>query len=263
MILRACALFAAVLFVSGCAVSPSTAFHQAAAARGLTSHSIGTDPALLVFAKNTDHTQGPVHVYLDGDGRPLPAGDPTTRERLVLKLMAADNATALLLGRPCYYQGRAACAARLWTEARYGETVVHAMATALNNELERFPGRRIVLIGYSGGGALAMLLAPRLQRIDHILTVAANLDIGAWAQHHGQAAPAASLNPGDQPALPARISQVHLFGAQDRNVPANLMRTAAARSPGARVVVVPDYNHRCCWSRAWPELLAAYAGDAN
>ena len=50
------------------------------------------------------------------------------------------------------------------------------MATALETWLKKKGYSELVLIGYSGGGALAMLLAERI-RVRAVITVAANLDI--------------------------------------------------------------------------------------
>lgn len=181
--------------------------------------------------------------------------------------MAQDRAQSVLVGRPCYYVEDNDCDPRLWTSERYGERVVAAMADAIEAELARSPGSRVVLIGYSGGGALAMLLAPRLREVERVVTIAGNLDVGAWARHHGYAPLEGSLDPASQPLLPPRIAQAHLFGADDDNVPAALMRHVAERQAAASIRVMPDFDHACCWARDWPALvswaLAAGTGPAT
>ena len=100
-----------------------------------------------------------------------------------------------------------------------------------------------------------MLLAPRLQRVERVVTVAANLDVNAWAAHHGYSALSGSLNPADAPPLPGHIRQLHLFGEKDKNVPAALMRQVAERSGNSEIRIVPGYNHACCWAETWPAPL--------
>lgn len=202
-----------------------------------------------------------VHVYLEGDGRPyatrhLPATDPTPRRRLARELMALDPSPALYLARPCY-EGRArdrGCTSVLWTDARYGEAVVESMAAALEALRKEHGFAHVTLIGYSGGGTLAMLLAPRVPAVDSVLTIAANLDLTAWVARHGYAPLRMSLDPATQPALPADIAQSHLVGADDTNVPPALVERALAHDPAARIGVVAA-GHAKGWTSAWPQLL--------
>ncbi|MEQ8659973.1 MAG: alpha/beta hydrolase, partial [Gammaproteobacteria bacterium] len=203
-----------------------------------------------------------LHVYLDGDGSPFAtrhraARDPSSRKRLVLALMAADPAPSLLLGRPCYYLAASACESTLWTTARYGETVLAAMAAALEQATAAHPRVPLRLVGYSGGGTLAMLLAARVPRVEAVITIAANLDVAAWAAHHDYSPLTASRDPARAPPLPAHIRQHHYFGGVDENVPPTLVRHVAARQAHARSEVIAAYGHTCCWADAWPRLLAS------
>jgi len=201
-----------------------------------------------------------LHVYLDGDGTPWrvwgPATDPTPRNPLVLRLMALDPDPSLYLGRPCYL-GLAEtppCSAALWTAERYSEAVVASMAAALDRFLMGSDVDRLVWFGYSGGGTLATLLAPRFDRSTDLITIAANLDIDAWTDLHGYSRLIGSLNPSRQAPLPARIRQRHYVGAKDRVVPEEVVARGSI-DPGT-VIVVPAYDHTCCWEAFWPALLA-------
>lgn len=204
-----------------------------------------------------------VHVYLEGDGRPFvtrhrPAPDPTPRRRLALELMRLDRSPSVYLARPCY-EGEAAsppCAPSLWTAERYGERVVASLAAALDGLRSRHRIGHFTLIGYSGGGVLAMLLAERVPSVDRVVTMAANLDIEAWAALHGYSPLEGSLNPARRPALPARVRQWHYAGGRDRIVPSALIAAAVSAQPGARVVVVDAASHARGWTSVWPLLLA-------
>ena len=193
-----------------------------------------------------------LHVYLEGDGTPWlsarPAPDPTPRTAVALGLMALDRNPSILLGRPCYHGLRPPrCKPALWTSGRYSRTVVDAMASALS----RVEARELVLIGHSGGGSLAMLLAPRDPRVVAVVTLGANLDLEAWTAHHGDEPLLGSLDPAEQAPLAPEILQIHLAGARDTTVPPAVTRAVA----GPRLRILGGADHTCCWADAWPPVL--------
>jgi dienelactone hydrolase len=133
------------------------------------------------------------------------------------------------------------------------------MASAVQRVAERHRARRLVLIGYSGGGTLAMLLAERVANVRALITVAGNLDTDAWTRLHGYTPLTGSLNPARRAPLPPHISQLHLAGGRDRNVPAALIEPVVRQQPGAHLRVYDDADHGCCWTRRWPQILEAIA----
>lgn len=209
-----------------------------------------------------DTVSGDLHVYLDGDGSPwvdarTVAADPTPRNPLVLRLMALDPAPALYLGRPCYVglAADAACEPYYWTHGRYAPTVVESLAMALNRRLQDGSYRHVVLLGLSGGGTLAMLLAPRIPQVRAVVTAGANLDIDRWADRHGYSHLAGSLNPASMPPLPAAIRQYHWTGALDRNVPPEIVASVAGTQPNAEFTILEGCDHLSCWEQTWPDVL--------
>jgi len=209
-----------------------------------------------------------VHVYLEGDGRPFrtrhhPASDPSPRRALALELMMLDPTPSLYLGRPCY-DGLAqapACHTALWTSARYSETVIASMSAALAALRSRYGFRAVTLIGYSGGGVLASLIAERLPAVNGLVTLAANLDIEAWARLHAYTPLSMSLNPAARAALPPGIAQWHYVGSADRNVPPAQISAALAHQPFARLRVLAGVGHVEGWVDAWPGLLLEFGGS--
>jgi hypothetical protein len=258
-LLGVAAALALPLTVAGCA-APARRLAEEASARGFGSAIVaGAGFRHVVFSRPTA-ASSTLHVYLDGDGTPWrlgqPTPDPTPRDPLVLDLMALDPGPSLYLGRPCYH-GLAAeppCESRLWTGARYSEEVVASLAAALRRLLETRGATRLVLFGHSGGGVLAMLLAPRLPETVGVVTVAANLDTDAWADLHGYPRLDASLKPASQPALGAGIRQRHYAGDKDRIVPPAIVARGPI-APGS-LRIIPGYDHRCCWRDLWPRILA-------
>lgn len=223
----------------------------------------------LVFIEGDLAAARDIHIYLEGDGLPWAtryrvAPDPTPRSPLALRLMASDPAPSIYLGRPCYFgltEGDP-CSPWLWTHGRYSPQVVDSMRAAIASVLPPDSTARITLIGYSGGGVLAALIAPRLAGEVRLVTIAANLDIDAWADHHGYSRLSGSLNPAGQPPLDARIEQLHLTGGRDQVVPSATSARFLARNPGAAVRSFGGYDHRCCWREGWPEILASFDASA-
>jgi pimeloyl-ACP methyl ester carboxylesterase len=169
--------------------------------------------------------------------------------------MARDAGPVLYLGRPCYHGAAhvTPCTSALWTSGRYSERVVASMAAALRRVMHDRGAERLIWFGYSGGGVLAMLLAPRFRETVAVVTVAANLDIDAWTDFHGYTALDGSLNPARQPAWPRHIHRRHYAGGADRVVPSDVVRRGAGDP--STVVVVPSYDHSCCWTTLWPVIV--------
>ncbi|MCC7410417.1 MAG: hypothetical protein IT495_02110 [Gammaproteobacteria bacterium] len=217
-----------------------------------------------VYARGELVDAQPIHIYITGDGSPWLHGiriarDPTPRHDIVVDLMLRDPAPSLLIGRPCYH-GLArtrACEPRVWTAGRYSEPVVHSMAVAIRAALEAFPHSPAVLIGYSGGGALAMLIAARVPAIGTVVTVAANLDVAAWTRLHGYAPLTGSLDPAREPPLAPRIRQFHFAGGRDTVSPVKLNYDTVFRQSNYHLTVIPGFDHRCCWVERWPALIAS------
>lgn len=184
--------------------------------------------------------------------------DPTPRMPVMLSLMERDNAARLYLGRPCYmgFATTPPCTPALWSVSRYSPTVVNAMASALARFLVQHSYQKIVWLGHSGGGTLAMLLAPRFPQTIAVVTLAGNLDVTAWATHHGFTPLTGSLDPARERPLPAHIVQRHYVGAKDKVITAQLLADAVAAQPNAQLEVLPEVEHSLGWHRHWPAILS-------
>ncbi len=205
--------------------------------------------------------QETVNLYIAGDGRPFLsdgslASDPTVGFPLALELMRRDDGARFFLGRPCYHgtASSGSCHARYWTSHRYSEAVVVSMVAAARGVLK---GRPVRLIGHSGGGVLAVLMAQRLERVVGIITLAANLDLQAWTTHHGYTPLSGSVSPLDVLPELQHIPQMHVWGGQDEVVPASIGRGLEAVLPRGSICVIPRYDHSCCWRTRWRHMLAS------
>lgn len=208
-----------------------------------------------------------LHLYLDGDGTPWSAGnqvaaDPTPRNPLALRLMTADPAFSIYVGRPCYL-GMAsddACMKDIWTTGRYSTEVVTSIASAISRVIRDIRPEEVLLIGYSGGGTLAVMLAQHIVGLAGVITVAGNLDVAAWSETHGYLPLTDSLDPAAMPPDEIRpIPFVHLVGSDDRIVPRHLTEGYAAGRRCHAVIVREGYDHACCWEKRWPDILSIAA----
>lgn len=219
------------------------------------------------YVRNRKTTDNTLVVYIEGDGlawinRGRVSGNPTPPDPLALRLAAADNApTVLYLARPCQFAietEAASCASRYWTTARFAPEVVDAENRAIDEIKGATSKNTIELIGYSGGGTLATLLAARRSDVERVITVAANLDLPSWTDYHDVTPLKDSLNPSDFVERLRKIPQVIFVGGEDENVPLSVVTPYARRFTKDSVIsliVIPTYSHSCCWARQWPDLL--------
>ena len=206
-----------------------------------------------------------LHIYIEGDGIPWvegrrPADDPTPRNPLSLRLMAVDAADAAYLGRPCYF-GLAeddACDHSSWTSGRYSAAVVSSMVAAARTLAVDGGYREIVLVGFSGGGTIARLMARQVPGLAGLLTVNANLDVELWAASHGYRPLTGSISPADDAALPPAVLHVQALGGADRVVPPAITESYRQRHDDLAVWLYPGFDHVCCWLASWPAILARF-----
>lgn len=247
--------------LSGCSTLESRMETIAAAAHLEQRRIPGNDFEL--FALERRRANDDIHIYIEGDGRPWTGGgtrisiDPTPRQPSALELMADDPLGQLYLGRPCYFgsANSAPCESRLWTYERYGETVVAAMTEALRKWAMGHAHGRITLIGYSGGGVLALLIAERLPSIHRVVAIATPVDHKRWTQVHDYTPLYGSINPAEQSEWRANVERIFIFGENDDNVAPKIFAPLAARISNARIIILPKEGHDCCRHEAWHDTL--------
>jgi len=209
-------------------------------------------------------------VYIESDGhnwntRYHPSPDPTPLYPRVLEMAAQDpTPNRLYLARPCQYllsqAELARCSPEYWLERRYAPEVIAGLNRAVDEGKRRSGARHVILVGYSGGGSLAVLVAARRTDVLQIVTVAANLDHQKWTNDHSVTPLHGSLNAIDAAAAVAAIPQTHFVGSNDRIVPRAITDTYMRRlgPPASARTIEIAFDHTCCWSRDWGELLRRY-----
>ncbi|MEO0034960.1 MAG: hypothetical protein RLZZ501_983 [Pseudomonadota bacterium] len=259
---------AVLILLAGCA-TPRDDSLAAAARRGWQAEQIAAGPfTLFALAPARWRDGAPLTVYIEGDGyawvnRYRLSDDPTPRRAVALDLALADPAPNLVyLARPCQYVAGAArrgCDPAYWSDARYAPEVIDATLAAIALLQRRSGATEVRLVGYSGGGTVALLAAARRPGIARVITVAGVLDVAAWVRAQEVTPLTVSLDPADfVPAL-AGVPQVHIVGAEDEVVPRAVAESYLSRFPAAgrpALVVVPGQGHHRGWERHWPALLA-------
>jgi len=265
---RACAWLASLLCAAlpaGCGVLDANGSADTLAqSAGLTRESIPAGFFTLTSFSRIRDPHAAIDLYIEGDGRAwdsryTPSLDPTPRRAMALQLAARDPApNVVYLARPCQFTARDPhCEVAYWTGKRYAPEVIAALDRAISTYAARAPGQPLNLIGYSGGGALAVLVAAGRGDVASIRTVAGNLDIDEVTRLHHVSPLTGSRNPIDEARRVAQIAQLHFSGGDDRIVPASVARHFAILAGGScvRTEIVPGIGHEGDWARLWPALL--------
>ncbi len=220
---------------------------------------------LTAFSRIT-RADKPVRIYIEGDGlawisRTEPSLDPTPVVATGLALAAADpSPNVAYLARPCQFtpmQDNPRCEVAYWTGKRFAPEVLDAMDGAIGQLAARVPGQALELVGYSGGGAIAVLVAARRHDVATLRTVAGNLDVEYVNRWHRVSPMPASRNPIDVARQVAGIPQIHFSSAQDTVVPPEVARRFASAVGGTCVKtrVVSGVTHDGDWAQRWRDLL--------
>jgi hypothetical protein len=201
-----------------------------------------------------------LRVYIEGDGHAWatasqPSTDPTPHENLVANLAANDPGGAVYLARPCQFVTNEHCNPKAWTDQRFSPQVIADMSSALDVIKLRYPVKRIELVGYSGGGAVALLLAGQRDDVVSVQTLAGNVAVTAWAQLHGLTPLDGSLDPVNYANKLRAIPQRHLVGDQDSVVPPTVASAYLAKLGSTQCVEIATVhaNHQNGWPAAWAD----------
>ena len=258
----------AVLLCAACAVLQSPTEYMRTLARDAKFTELPlADSRLVAYVRRSEHSNpSRVTIYIESDGAPWrlpdePPADPTPLKPFVMRMAIADASSATAyLSRPCQYLSEAArggCDPRLWMQARFSSEAVAATNQAVDQIKTSTGAGMVNLVGYSGGGAMAVLIAARRRDVNCLVTVAAPLDTNAWTDALGVSRLELSLNPADAAGDLRNVRQTHFRGLRDKLVPPATVNRFIERAKPAVVVDKPDFDHQCCWSEEWRELSRA------
>lgn len=258
-----------LLLIAGCgSVEKRAADADAIAATArMAKIPLRTDTFALMSYSHLVRSGEPITIYIEGDGkawttRTQVSLNPTPDNPLALRLAARDPAANVAyLGRPCQYVelGREKrCDDAYWTFKRFTPEVISAVDQAVSQLKARIGASGVHLVGYSGGGAVAALVAAGRSDVLSLRTVAGNLDHVALHTHHRVSQMPASLNAIDVAPKLAKIPQIHYSGSLDAVVPGFIASRFAERSGNGaciRLSTMQGANHEDGWVERWPNAL--------
>ena len=211
------------------------------------------------------NTGGPLLIiYIEGDGhawqsKSRASHDPTPQSPVAFRLALLDpRHDVAYLARPCQYLvDQPACRDnRWWTDDRFSEPVIAAMNSAID-QLKQSPRQKIELIGFSGGGAIAIDIAARRSDIAAIRTIAGNLDPHLLNQLHGVTPMPTTIDPMQFAPRLRAVPQIHYTGTDDDIVTSavTLSYLQAAGNPACVHSIAVKVSHNDGWEESWPQLL--------
>lgn len=200
-----------------------------------------------------------LRVFIEGDGHAFvtasrASADPTPSDPVILRLALHDGAA--YLARPCQYVTNSHCRPVEWTDRRFSSEALASMTAALDDLKARAGAASMELVGYSGGGAMALLLAATRDDVDYVQTIAGNVSPTYWATSKGFTPLTGSLDPLIYRDRLARIPQRHLVGDRDKVISRAVVDNYREALPSQELVEVVIYSgdHWSGIETAWRQL---------
>lgn len=226
------------------------------------------DFTLTSYHKPFDSDANTLTVYIEGDGRSWArrnkiSDNPTPLQPLVLKLAMLDKSSNVAyLARPCQYtplENEQNCVPDIWTFQRFSEKVISNMNEAITKLKQESGAEKINLVGFSGGGAVVVLVAARRNDVVNIKTIAGDLDYEMMTEYHQTTPLTDCLNPKHFAGKIAHIPQYHYVGAEDPVVPSYITESfvqeiAKTHPKNAHLLVLPKVSHQEGWEKLWPKF---------
>lgn len=252
---QACALSAAIA-ASGCTMKPLD----------LNTASQGSQlkPVAVKTSKFTIQTLQPVsvqgkllRVYIEGDGRAwitsrTISDDPTPIKSMAPGLAVHDSQPSVYMARPCQYVLGTNCTQSVWTTGRFSKAVIQAENEVLDTLKSQYGVQEFELVGYSGGGAVALLLAATRTDVKQVQTIAGNIDPVAWTTLKKISPLTGSLNPVDFADQLSKVPQRHFIGLNDTIVPPDVTKAYMLRvQPVCGETVFVNADHYSGYEESW------------
>ncbi len=204
-----------------------------------------------------------LNIYIEGDGlswvsKTQVSSNPTPINQTLLNLLTLDDSSCkVYLARPCQYINSSKCKEEYWTNKRFSKEIINSFDEVLNILKSKYKNKDFNLVGYSGGGAVATLLASQRNDIKNLITIAGNLDIEKWVSIHKISKLDGSLNPADFTANLENIKQYHIVGNSDKIVPKEIFLSYFSKFKNKKNIdyIYTDSTHICCFEDSFEEVL--------
>jgi len=210
---------------------------------------------LKTYTKTQDKTLA-LKIYIEGDGfawvnRYTLSSNPTPINPVALKLASLDSHKNIAyIARPCQYISDENCVKDYWSNKRFSKEVVQSINQAISILKEQTHSKKIELFGFSGGAAIALLVASERNDVLKITTVAGNLNHTLLHEYHGIASLNGSLNPINIAHKISHIRQIHFIGGKDEVIPPKIaysFKEASGNPSNIKIVLIPHAKHTKYW----------------
>ncbi|MFA4995450.1 MAG: hypothetical protein WC521_09150 [Bdellovibrionales bacterium] len=249
--------------LQGCSTSsPGDAFLDAAESTFERQEITAGTFRLTVFSRIQDANQ-PITVYIEGDVRgwtPMAAlgVDATPDEYLGLRLATLDpTKNVVVISHPCQFNiNDPACHNKTWKNGRLATQIYDSINRALDYVVSVIPRSRLNLVGYSGGGAIAAVMAARRRDVVSLRTIAGNLDPDGNGRTHSAVPQYDYIDPMEGAPRLSMLPQEHFVGENDALVPSfltgNFVR-AVGQNICVKITPIADATHKTGWEEAWKD----------
>ena len=227
-------IFFLLFFITACAGGiPKTP-------EGWEKKSIETQYLTFAVWEKITQPEGPLRIYIEGDGTPDP------KSPVAFELAQRDTTpNVIYVARPCQYLLCDECDnPALWKEERFNEEIVNEMKDLIVYLSHKYKTPSLDLIGYDGGGTMAMLLATKIP-LARVVTIGSVLNTQEYVAEKN-ISPINGMNPADNMGKLARIPQVHYVGKKDTVIPMKYTKRFVhnLKNPKSAVIkVVPNATH--------------------
>ena len=230
---------------------------------------IHTDHFPIAVFERIGEKNAAATIYIEGEPRGsinshTTRFDPTPLDPVGLKMAVKDKSENLIyLGQPCAYftvDVMTKCDRELMTTRRFSDDVIEGYSKVLQHYKDIYGVSGFHLVGYSGGGSIAALLANKHPEVLSLRTVAANLNTNIAERISNTESFRGSRNPSEDVFTLGVVPQHHFIGARDEFVrPAILAGYLSEIGPSrcVRTTLVPGVSHRNGWEEIWPSLMNA------
>jgi len=223
--------------------------------------------SLLSYIHINDPSNNNLNIYLEGDGfawknKYTISDNPTPTDPIALKMAVLDKSpNVAYIARPCQYVDLKIdvnCQPKFWSQSRFEKTVIDSISEAIDEIIKQYNQiEHINLYGYSGGAAVAILVAKSRDDIKSIITIVGNVNHTELTNLHRVTPLYDSLNPADFIKDIENIPSYHIAGEKDKIIPSYIIKDF--------VIKINQSNKKCAQFKEvkgathefekWPEVL--------
>lgn len=202
-----------------------------------------------------------IKIYIEGDGlawksRNVISNNPTPINPIGLSLMTQEKNCSIYFARVGQYITQS-YDKKYWTSHRFSKTILEDYIQLLDVIKNEYENEIFDVIGYSGGGAFALLIAANRDDIKNVITVAGNLNHSYWSEYLNISPLNGSLNPVNFAYELSHVNQYHLIGNNDKIIPFDVFKSYIQYFQDRSNIqyFLFDAAHNCCWDEIYRNFL--------